>query len=380
MHIKSLTSIRGIASLIVLGGHAWAIFDWPRLLAQNPTPATSVPSAIALFIAKTLNGPAAVEIFFVLSGCVLALSLMHGVTDKPHWVRTFYLKRFFRIYPALWLSIALALGLWPAIEAGLTPAVCSAWAMQVFPAHVTATTVGLSLVPAYVHLNGPIWSLRVEVFYSLLFPAIYLLARSKLSRSALVIGVALLAFIPGIPREYGLHYGLAFALGAAIPFCGAIRAAPYGLLCGVSFACLLYSRIAFADYGMSPKNIENVEMILSAVIIYGLYHSKDSAGFLNNRPLVYLGEISYSLYILHFPATFALAAGLIATFGVPAIQDYPLLFSTLLVLLTVAIVVPLADLSRRFVERSGERLGRGAVRWINEPKDVTVPRANVSSP
>jgi len=106
MNIKSFTSLRGLACLAVVGTHVWTLFDLQRLITARYG-VDSFQNKIAIFVDRTFNGQAAVEVFFVLSGCVLALSLMSGsAANKPSWVKTFYVKRFFRIYPALWLSIA----------------------------------------------------------------------------------------------------------------------------------------------------------------------------------------------------------------------------------------------------------------------------------
>ncbi|TGT12967.1 acyltransferase, partial [Mesorhizobium sp. M3A.F.Ca.ET.174.01.1.1] len=95
---------------------------------------------------RTLNGQAAVELFFVLSGCVLALSLQtaSGTADRS-WIKAFYVKRFFRIYPALWVSIALTLCLWPLIRMGLASPAYSTWALDAYPSEITARSVMLSL-------------------------------------------------------------------------------------------------------------------------------------------------------------------------------------------------------------------------------------------
>jgi len=119
MNVRSFTSLRGVACLAVVGTHVWTIFDLHRLILGRYG-SSSLEEFISTLVDRTLNGQAAVEIFFVLSGCVLALSLQ-TVSDGPDrsWIKAFYIKRLFRIYPALWVSIALTLCLWPLIKTGL---------------------------------------------------------------------------------------------------------------------------------------------------------------------------------------------------------------------------------------------------------------------
>ena len=74
MNVKSFTSLRGVACLAVVGTHVWTIFDLRRLIVERYG-AGSLEEFISILVDRTLNGQAAVELFFVLSGCVLALSL-----------------------------------------------------------------------------------------------------------------------------------------------------------------------------------------------------------------------------------------------------------------------------------------------------------------
>jgi peptidoglycan/LPS O-acetylase OafA/YrhL len=86
MNIKSFTSLRGLACLAVVGTHVWTLFDLQRLITARYG-VDSFQNKIAIFVDRTFNGQAAVEVFFVLSGCVLALSLMSGsAANKPSWV------------------------------------------------------------------------------------------------------------------------------------------------------------------------------------------------------------------------------------------------------------------------------------------------------
>src|SRR5262245_42816924 len=54
------------------------------------------------------NGRGAVVIFFVLSGYVLTRSLRSSLFDRDSVLR-FYVQRFFRIYPAIWVASSLGL-------------------------------------------------------------------------------------------------------------------------------------------------------------------------------------------------------------------------------------------------------------------------------
>lgn len=361
MNVKSFTSLRGVACLAVVGTHVWTIFDLRRLIVERYGPG-SLEEFISILVDRTLNGQAAVELFFVLSGCVLALSLQtaSGSTDRS-WIKAFYVKRFFRIYPALWVSIALTLCLWPLIRMGLASPAYSTWALDAYPSEITARSVMLSLAAIFVHLNWPMWTLRVELFYSILFPVIFLMVTNERTRGPFMILIALLALLP-IPRNFSLHYSLAFGLGALIPSSRGIGNARYRLIGLGLIPVLMYFRVAL-ETSVGLKNIETLEILIAAVIVYCLYHNKKRMPLLDGRFFGYIGKISYSVYVLHFPIVFGIAAAMVAVFGTAAIQHNPLLMASLLGVLTLLLTAPLSMVANRFVEDGGNALGKRLATW-----------------
>lgn len=354
-NIKSFTSLRGVACLIVIMTHVWDILDLPRLLGNN-LPARTLADVIA----KTFNGSAAVEVFFVLSGCVLALSLRNGsAAPGTPWVARFWLRRFFRIYPALWFALLLTLCALPLIRAGASSGLYSDWGVIAYPSHLTPKIIALSLGALYVHLDWPMWTLRVELFYSLLFPAIYVFAKHPRYRPFLIGFLILIAWAP-IPRALSLHYALAFGLGAIVPFSRGIEGYPYRITATGGFVLLMFARVALAHIGMNLKDMENVEIAISAIIIYCLYHNQSYMPILDKRTFEFIGDISYSAYIVHFPVVFAACSLLIRVLGADTIHRDPLASAAALAALTFAVTIPLAAFSRRYVERPGERIGKSA--------------------
>ena len=353
MNILAFTSLRGVACVIVVISHVLNILDLPHLLVIG-----SVQQALVDVFRATFNGFAAVEVFFVLSGCVLCLSLEHGAArGGGPWIERFYVRRLFRIYPALWLSVAVTLCLLPLIRTGLASDVVSDWARGSYPDQITAARVLLSMAAVYVHLNVPIWTLRVELFYSLAFPLFFLLIRNPRTRAPFIGCLILLAVLP-IPRAWSLHYAMAFAFGTAIPYTAGIKRLPYRTIAVLAFAALMLVRSALEPLGLDWKTIEDVEILIAAVIIYCLYHNRAPFAALENRAVAFVGDISYSVYIVHFPLLFALTPLFIRFAGSDFIRSQPLTAVTLLGAATLAVTFVAATLARFYVERPGEQMGK----------------------
>jgi peptidoglycan/LPS O-acetylase OafA/YrhL len=102
--IEGLDGLRGWAALMVVAFHGfWEIFGGPFPVLRN------------LWISALLNGPLAVNVFFVLSGFVLTRPGWR-TTDKTPVVRQI-LKRYVRLTPPV---LATALLVWAAMLLGLT--------------------------------------------------------------------------------------------------------------------------------------------------------------------------------------------------------------------------------------------------------------------
>jgi len=156
-HIPELQSIRGLAALVVVIGHPISFYQPPDWFVT---------------VWKLVNSQVAVEIFFILSGFVLANSLSRqaitGIT-----VRNFYIKRLFRIYPALWFVSAFALLYVSFLHYNIHLPDEADWfrgrfqAERYTPIHILASFAGM-----LAYLSPPVWTIFVEMMGSLLLPGL----------------------------------------------------------------------------------------------------------------------------------------------------------------------------------------------------------------
>ncbi|QKV17933.1 acyltransferase family protein [Oricola thermophila] len=171
-HIDGLDLIRIAAALLVMSNH-FAVF--------NRTAAAEARSAeeAAFPLLGIMAGPGAVgvQVFFVISGFVIAMSM------KTAGPMEFLKKRALRILPALWI--------------------CSLVALVARVAHgedmfsmIAAYFRSVVLSPKGPYIDGVVWSLVVEaVFYGLIFACMLLVPKLPLKRIAAMIGIASVAYL-----------------------------------------------------------------------------------------------------------------------------------------------------------------------------------------
>ena len=308
---RDLQGIRGLGIIFVVVGHLWR---WP-------------PGVYAML-----------DMFFVLSGFLITSVLIDSIKKYGGIsFAQFYLSRVRRLMPmavmVVLVTVAATYGLYSA-ALGESVAKDGFWAL-VFGInwHFAATSTNYfsdSTTSPLLHY----WSLSVEEQFYLVWPAVVLVSmlvarRVKIrSRTALVvvlgtITVASFAYSmwhsvasPGTAYfstfdrvwEFGIGGLIAVArpywarmpdwLGLGMSWVGSL-----GLI--VALFLLTYGRAFPAPWGLP------VVLLTGAVMAGGVGRSTRRLWHLNNPPMVYLGDISYSLYLWHLPVN-VLLLGFIA--------------------------------------------------------------------
>lgn len=326
--MKRLDGIRGLLALYVMLGHA-------------------LPLTIAPPIIQSLfrHGEAGVDLFFALSGLVIAFSLQR----YRGAFRPFITARARRLLPvyfcALAASIAIAtLGdpLQTLPWAG-TPArdiVSAALPTPLWP-HLLAHILLLhGLIPgkilpyADVTLLGPAWSLSTEwQFYAL----IGLIAPRHLGRCALGF-LALGAIWHALP--YGPLFSRAFLPDATPYFALGLASAAW--LQG-DRGSLIPCVIGAWAVGLAASPEKSLPPLIWGILL--LAQTAPWGAMLESRTLQYLGAISYPLYLVNEPVQRALAL----LFG-PAVHGNATLFSTLFLPNSLAFSLAFAALLHHGVE------------------------------
>lgn len=356
--IASLDTIRGIAAMVVLLGHCAGSFAWPIGWANLP------------LINILFDGRSAVTMFFVLSGFVLSRlhvgSQRDGTSLKPLHVPTFYTRRITRIWIP-WFAVfclsAVAQNYF--FHPRVTTPPTTEWINGFWHSSLSIPSVLkqciFQLHDTTQQLLPQDWSLGVELKGSALIPIFVFLAR-KNTLLMLGSGIALLLCLPTG------HYYLSFAIGVSL-------AAYYDRLDGglrkVSFpwkvallglGVILYQSRQTASYfcevsGTPDKIVWCISSVGCFLIILMSLSSRRIQKSLSGTAAVFLGKISYSLFLLQFLVLICLLPLFIAALNKWGISQ-PLVILPLAIGFSVFSTILLAAASYRLIEVPAIGLGR----------------------
>lgn len=352
--LVELDGLRGLAALAVLLGHI------ANLVPATPLNAAIQDSPLRIF----WSAGAAVHLFFVMSGFVLSLPFLDG--DSRLAYRRFVLLRFFRIYPAYWLALAISLlaiaAYRPERMAGLNEWAAMFWTHGLKPLDLALLAKHLVLLRSFDAnlINPPAWTLVIEMRMSLLLPfAIMALRGRNPGIRAAVVAVA--ATASAVAHDF-FHYLPMFMIGAILarfwqPVIAYVRSRTSlvaAMLGGL--ALLAYGNEHFIRLGQSHVAVQWMTAGGSALLIPLAVARSRLGKVLTLAPVQFFGHISYSLYLLHFPILMTVVCWMRPVLGLAAAAA-----------IAVPVILVASWLSYRMIELPAMRLGRSAVRRRRGP-------------
>ncbi len=292
--IKALTSLRFVAAMAVV------FFHFREHMGVN----------IDAYTQAMKTGHLAVDFFFMLSGFIMAHVYGAAVADKSFSFLKYMKKRFARIYPVhiVTLCLFVILGLLFKLL-GLEPNISEKYDLAAIPSNLLMVHAwGFNDFNTF---NTPSWSISAEWFaYLWFFPlalAMYALRKVPLAAYALSVAIFLGFYyitpdftgkqITGLASDFGiLRIIPEFILGmTSYAVCksyglGARLAKVSAIICLLGLA--VFSHFALHDF----IYIALFSLILILCTQSARYVQK---GILSTDVFVFLGKISYSLYMTH---------------------------------------------------------------------------------
>ena len=346
------------------------------------------------------SGYLGVELFFVISGFVVTQSLQRGNWDPRH----FAVRRIFRLYPALLLFLALSALVW--LATAMYPP--NALARQVFGARdlcfitqglavLTGTLTLLRDPPLYV--NGATWSLSIEFqFYAVLAVLIVVIRRT--GGEARACERALLCLSLLVACCYGMMR-LALVAGFDPPLAGDVLWKRFDFLAAGTLLALAperwLQRLALKSPGLvfvsmvslpflslmafrsplpiiQPNSHDWLEIIGYPLTLLGFTWAIAAAAVMDDegvgsspsgRAMLWLGDRSYSLYLIHFPL-FALVWMAFYETNLSLVSN-PWIYSLAQFAIGLPLILWIAELCFRHIEQPGIRLGSALSRPPEQP-------------
>jgi peptidoglycan/LPS O-acetylase OafA/YrhL len=281
---QELDALRGIAALTVLMYHYLLIL-----------PGFDANTSVYVLGA----GYEAVLFFFVLSGFVLSLKFF---AYKQVTYKSFVIKRFLRIYVPYYGILALALTLYTLLSRQEIPEL-SSWFNSIWVKPVTFKSVINHLVLirpfGYGQYIPVLWSLAVEMRMSLIFPLLMIGIKKYDWKISLLVGIGLAAMF-----YENLAYGWMFILGALLAkhrkmFSGWMKKIPTWLKTILLIVSWLLYTVRYWAVGESSSLTNDVLICVGIALVIILALTTRLSGYLRWKPLLFLGKISYSLYLSH---------------------------------------------------------------------------------
>jgi peptidoglycan/LPS O-acetylase OafA/YrhL len=312
---RDIDGLRAIAVLAVVAFHAGLHAPDAAVLWVRP-----LSNRFANGLARGLPGGfVGVDIFFVISGFLIGGILLREQASGTFSIARFYERRIRRIVPAL---SAVLLFTFAAGWFALTPAAMDDLGRSTLAASLSAANIYFLRTSGYFDapaLQKPLlhmWSLAVEEQFYLVFPLVLMLIHRFGRRHLKVVLVVLFAvsfaasevgvyrdplgtfYLPQT-RAWELLLGTLLAAGIVPPLRSALGR---NLASTAGLACIAFASIAFTETVRFPGAAALWPCIGAALILAAGEIGGSAVGrLLSTRPFVFVGLISYSLYLWHWP-------------------------------------------------------------------------------
>ena len=270
---RGLDALRGIAASWVMLYHYTVRYG--EIFADGGAPF------------RAPDGFFGVELFFAISGFVMLMTVI-----KMRSAVQFVIARAARLYPTYWAGVAatfVVLALWPLAGRTVT---------------TPEAALNLTMLQEYVHVrdvDSVYWSLEVElVFYAWI---VVMMAAGWLPRARLLATAWMLAGIAAYLacRGFGRPLPVILSRVLLLEHCGYFG---IGIAAFLDFQQGRPSRWSALQYGAAvavswlAQGLWGGLLALAIVVVFWLV-SQNRARLLDTRALVFLGAISYPLYLLH---------------------------------------------------------------------------------
>ena len=301
-YLSSLTALRGVAAILV------AVFHFEMAAARF------VPASQSMFFEKCFI---MVDLFFIMSGFIMLHVYSKDFQQRlqGETLKKFFVARFARVYPLHLFSLLLLVVIVRWITDWGNPPILLEQPSDILPNILLLHSFGVTNIYSW---NIPSWSISAEFAAYLLFPFIALFINKKRALSIvlllLLVVVAYYSIMyvlprknpinPAIPVPHNLNttFDYGYIRGIAGFITGLLVYLAYGLKSVKSaFSGDAISFVILLAIGASLHFALNdgLTVFLFAMLVLSVAANKGMiAGFCNTKVMQFLGDISYSIYLM----------------------------------------------------------------------------------
>jgi peptidoglycan/LPS O-acetylase OafA/YrhL len=248
-------------------------------------------------------GCVGVDLFFIISGFVIFMSILNAKSVKEFW-----LSRFIRLYPSYWLSIVVAVG---------CALIFHKPTIVINASNVIGNITMLQPIFKSVYVSGVYWTLYVEMLFYIVITILWYCNLLKNIELAILIGLVCVISINGLYLLCGtnsqfVHYYI--IIRSLVPLLNHLQFFSAGIRFyliysnGISIKRVLLLLLTLFATAISHKNSVMINSFLNVtehlvcdsvvyaafiLIIYGW------SSMLRLETLMWFGHISYPLYLIH---------------------------------------------------------------------------------
>ncbi|MBB4859615.1 peptidoglycan/LPS O-acetylase OafA/YrhL [Novosphingobium chloroacetimidivorans] len=334
----------------------WAILGVIVTHAGSLTKLGGVPGRVVEF------GGRGVQLFFIVSAFTIFLTYKRALERETFPTKNFFTRRLMRIVPMYWLGIVLYTAVYGLASRGWKDGP-ELWH---YPLHLTLTNVLVPSATSSVVPGG--WSISVEVLFYLTTPLWFWVVKSL--RDAMAFTAASLVFgaifistgadaVPGIDQYWFRSFPSqlpCFGFGMILYYW--VQSNPNGLTTQSANLGLLMAAVAMALIGFTNALpiVPSHYWTTGGFLLLAMSLVATPSVLIVNRLTVWVGQISFSAYLLHFLVLKQIDL---------AMHDSITGYGRFAVVTAVGIMVtlPVAWLSYRYAETAFSNLGK---RWISQ--------------
>lgn len=361
---NDIEMLRGVAIILVLFQHFPSLYFWSD-------------HSFFASLSKYLTFWTGVDLFFCISGFVVGKSLINKLdesmrknSERNFVIKEFFIKRAFRLLPTsfVWLSVVLLLsyyfndsGAFGIYNENLKQAL----SIVTYNYNWYVKTVNEAGIPATF---APFWSLNLEEQFYFVFPFFIVLCPKKARVQFLMICCVILFFIKRQGflsfnfRIDAISYGVILAIISNKNGYSKLK----NSLSKILRAPVLFMTCCILLLIITPTLMWNsVHMVgvIALISFFMIYMASFNSGEINlpntlRKPMIYIGNRSYGLYIIHMPAIYITQEIFARYFTSQGIMPHGGLYiESAITIVCIIIMSCLVEINYRWVETPTRKMG-----------------------